>query len=302
MPHWPFSFASLTNKDDRVPWNAAIIPYLELKQVFETVPPITKSQAKYDDPPEVDYFTQFVRLKLYLDAKLLDENSRVWKELQEADPGFRKILHIHRFAVYGSGVQEEGFPEEWKDEQWFKNWARVNVLTHLRILDEDTLKKGTDVILHTNYVKKWECEEKKHKANLERQRQAGLSKEELALEDKQNKWEDKLARDVKDLVYKNSKALLENSKAITASLDEEKHAKYQKEDWEARWAAHMKHLEPKGTIISREISERAEYARSLSLQWEAKRNEECEKLHELLKEQDKLFKEVRRLERYLMEP
>jgi hypothetical protein len=302
MPRWPFSFAPLENKDDRAPWNAAIIPYLELKQVFDLVPDIHISKAKYDDHHEVSYFIQFVRLKLYLDAKLLDENSRVWKELQEADPGFRKIRHIHHFAVYDSDVKEDGFPEEWKDKKWFANWVRTNVMTQLRILDEEALKRGTDVILHTNYVKKWEAEKKKYEDDLEKQRLAGLSKGELALEKKQKKWEEKLAKDVKNLIYDTSKALIENSKEIRESLDKEKHAKDQKEDWETRWAAHMKHLEPEGTIRSKEISERVEYAYSQSLRWEAKRNQECEKLHKLFREQDELFRELKHYESFLMDP
>ncbi|WAO91184.1 Hypothetical protein NCS54_00864100 [Fusarium falciforme] len=302
MPRWPFSFAPLENKDDRAPWNAAIIPYLELKQVFDLVPDIHISKAKYDDHHEVSYFTQFVRLKLYLDAKLLDENSRVWKELQEADPGFKKIRHIHHFAVYDSDVKEDGFPEEWKDKKWFANWVRTNVMSQLRILDEETLKRGTDVILHTNYVKKWEAEKKKYEDNLEKQRLVRLSKGELALEKKQKKWEEKLAKDVKNLIYNTSKTLIENSKEIRESLDKEKHAKDQKEDWETHWAAHMKHLEPEGTIRSKEISVRAEYAYSQSLRWEAKRNEECEKLHKLFREQDELFKELKHYESFLMDP
>ncbi|KAI8666793.1 hypothetical protein NCS57_00906200 [Fusarium keratoplasticum] len=302
MPRWPFSFALLENKDDRAPWNAAIIPYLELKQVFDLVPDTHISKAKYDDHHEVSYFTQFVRRKLYLDAKLLDENSRVWKELQEADPGFRKIWHIHHFAVYDSDVKEDGFPEKWKDKKWFANWVHTNVISQLRRLDEETLKRGTDVILHTNSVKKWEAEKKKYEDDLEKQRLARLSKGELALEKKQKKWEEKLAKDVKNLIYNTSKTLIENSKEIRESLDKEKHAKDQKEDWETRRAAHMKHLEPEDTIRSKEISESAEYAYSQSLGWEAKRNEECEKLHKLFREQDELFKELKHYESFLMDP
>ncbi|UPL03657.1 hypothetical protein LCI18_014591 [Fusarium solani-melongenae] len=302
MPRWPFSFAPLKINDDRAPWNAAIIPYLELKQVFDLVPDIHISKAKYDDHHEVSYLTQFVRLKLYLDAKLLDENSRVWKELQEADPGFRKIRHIHHFAVYDSDIKEDGFPEEWKDKKWFTNWVRTNVMSQLRILDEETLKRGTDVILDTNYVKKWEAEKKKYEDGLEKQRLARLSKGELALEKKQKKWEEKLSKDVKSLIHDTSRNLIESSKEIRESLDKEKHAKGQKEDWEIRWAAHMKHLEPEGTIKSKEISERAEYAYSQSLGWEAKRNEECEKLHQLFREQDELFKKLKHYESFLMHP
>lgn len=303
MPRWPFSFANLLTRDHRVPWNAAIIPYLELKQVFDMVPPISRSKAKYDDPPEVDYLTQFVRLKLYLDAKLLDENSRVWKELQEADPGFRKIRHIHHFAVYDSGVKQDGFPEEWKDRKWFANWVDVNVMSLLRILDEGTLKRGTDVILHTDYVSKWEAEEQKHKDNLEKQRLAGLSKGELALEKKQKKWEKKLAKDVKGLIRDKSKALLKNSKEIRESFDKEKHASDQCEVWYPLREAALKHLRPGGTIKSKEVfRERAEYADSQYSKWEAKRNAECAKLHKLSREQDELFRDLKEYESYLVVP
>ncbi|RSL68902.1 hypothetical protein CEP54_002584 [Fusarium duplospermum] len=301
MPRWPFTFASPKNKHDLGPWNTAILHYLQLKQIFDVVPELPRSKAKYDDHWTVSYFDQFVRLKLYLDANLLDKNSKIWKELQEADPGFRKIRHIYLFAVYGSDVKANGFPEEWKDEKWFAEWVHVNLMSKLKILDERTLKKGTDVILKTDYVDKWVAQEKIHKDNLEKRRRAGMTKEELALEAKQNKWEKSLAKDVKELMAKTQRKMIENAKKIKESLDREEHAKGQTERYLNLSNAHSKLIEPDVTIKTTEIFERAQYAYDQAASWQEKGKEEKEKQDKLQREQDELLGELKHYESYLME-
>ncbi|EEU39665.1 uncharacterized protein NECHADRAFT_82077 [Fusarium vanettenii 77-13-4] len=163
MPFWPFSDPTPSNNEDELPWNAAIIPCLQVKEVFRTVVILPDPEfMKYKDPAGTHYMTQFTRLKYFLDAKLLDENCRAWKELQETDPGFKKIQIIHmwfdNYRKEGGNIPNEvgpvTFPEEWKDEDFFLNWFL------------DTLERATHVIVETNHVKDWHRFKEEHKARL----------------------------------------------------------------------------------------------------------------------------------------
>lgn len=301
MPRWPFTFAPPKEEHDLGPWNTAILHYLQLKQIFDVVPELPRSKAKYDDHWTISYFDQFVRLKLYLDADILDKNSKIWKELQEADPGFRKIRQIYFFAVYDSDVEANGFPEEWKDEKWFSEWVHVNLMSKLRILDERTLKKGIDVMKKTDYFDTWVAQEKIYKDNLEKQRRAGLPKEERALEEKKDKWEKSLVKDVKKLMAKTERKMMENARKIKESLDREEHTKGQKDRYLNLSNAHSKLLEPDDTARTTQILERAQYAYDQAASWHEKGQEEKEKQDKLQREQDELLRELKNYESYLME-
>ncbi|KAI8718112.1 hypothetical protein NCS52_00889200 [Fusarium sp. LHS14.1] len=175
MPFWPFSDPTPSNNEDELPWNAAIIPYLQVKEIFLTVVILPDPEfMKYKDPEGTHFITQFTRLKYFLDAKLLDENCRAWKELQETDPGFKKIEIIHIwFELYrkdGGVVPNEvgpvTFPEEWKDEDFFLNWLYVNALLQLKCLSLDTLERGFHFAVETNQLQEWRRYKKEHKARL----------------------------------------------------------------------------------------------------------------------------------------
>ncbi|KAJ4175261.1 hypothetical protein NW754_005682 [Fusarium falciforme] len=178
MPFWPFSISPPEGKEDELPWHAAILPYLQVKEVLHTVVILPDPEFKrYQDPAGTSFMTQFTRLKLFLDAKLIDESCRAWKELQETDPGFRKIQILHATSdAYRKEAadipNEEGpvtFPEEWKDEDFFLNWLYVNALLHLKCLSLETLERATQVILDTNYRAQWGRCGEEHKARLERE-------------------------------------------------------------------------------------------------------------------------------------
>lgn len=178
MPFWPFSISPPEGKEEELPWHSAIIPYLQVKEVLHTVVILPDPEFKrYQDPPGTSFMTQFTRLKLFLDAKLIRENCRAWKELQETDPGFRKIQILHETSdAYRKEAadipNEEGpvtFPEEWKDEDFFLNWLYVNVLLHLKCLSLETLEKATQVIMDTNYRAQWGRCGEEHKAAVDAQ-------------------------------------------------------------------------------------------------------------------------------------
>ncbi|RSL70438.1 hypothetical protein CEP53_001866 [Fusarium sp. AF-6] len=301
MRHWPFSLTALKNKKEMGPWNVAILHYLEMKQIFDEVPLIPRSKAKYDDHWTITYFDQFIRLKLYLDSNLLDTESKIWKELQEADPGFKKIWHIHHFAVYDSDIPENGFPEEWKDEKWFSEWVHVNLMSKLRILDEKTLRKATNLMKKTDYFDRWVAQEKIHKDNLEKQRRAGLPKKERELEEKKDKWEKSLVKDVKELMANTQRKMIENAKKIKESLDREEHNQGQKERYLKLSDAHWKLLGPEETIKTTQIYERAQFAYDQAASWGEKVKGEREKQDRLQREQDKLVGDLKSYESYLVE-
>lgn len=303
MFRWPFSFSSfLNNKDDRDPWNAAIIPYLELKQVFSIIPILPPGKAKYSDPPEISFLVQFTRLKLFLDAKLLDENGRVWKLLQEADPGFKKIRHLYHFAVYCSDVKPDGFPEEWKDKSYFANWLFVNIFTQLQILDWGTLQRGTGVILHTDYVKKWKDEKQKYEDSLEKQKREiekmeqkqkdKLEKDRLALEKKQKKWEVKLAKDVEQLSLPIHRRLDELSRENVKSFEAERHAADQISHWDNIWTELSKDLDPDDATKDKVRLERIKNVYEEAQKWRATRKEEEKKQQEHQREYRELMKKL----------
>ncbi|KAI8667572.1 hypothetical protein NCS56_00894300 [Fusarium sp. Ph1] len=175
MPFWPFSISTPKNKEDELPWHAEILSYLQVREVFLTVYAIPDPGfERYQDPAGTNFMAQFTRLKLFLDAKLIDENCRAWKMLQETDPGFRKIQILHETSdAYRKEAadipNEEGpvtFPEEWKDEDFFLNWLYVNVLLYLKLLNLDTLEMAVRVIMDTDCFTKWDRCGKEHKARL----------------------------------------------------------------------------------------------------------------------------------------
>ncbi|KAJ4309214.1 hypothetical protein N0V84_011635 [Fusarium piperis] len=311
MPRWPFSFSSLIKKNDRPPWNVAIIPYLELKQVLSIIPELPPSKAKYDDPPEISFLVQFTRLKLFLDAKLLDKNGLAWKELQDADPDFKMIRHLHHFAVYGSGVKEDGFPEEWKDENYFTNWLFVNVMTQLRLLDEVTLRRGTDIILYTDYVKRWEDEKQKYEENLEKQKRYierleqkekdRLEKGRLALEKKQKKVEAKLLKDVHEMILKIHRKLRENLREMSESCKRHNHAIKQRQECGNVYSKELKKLDPENPTKDKERFDGVRYASEQGEKWAAKSEKERNKQDELKSERGELTRKLEHYESFLLE-
>lgn len=162
MPSWSVSISSPEDKGDEVPWNVAILSYLQFKEVLLDAVTIPDPDFReYKDPEGTAFTTQFKRLKLFLDAKTLDRNGQVWKDLQEADPGFRKIQIVYELSDptrKEMGWPEEhitSFPEEWRDEHYFICWFYVNLLSQIKCLDTGTLERVRHVMLHTNYIQTW---------------------------------------------------------------------------------------------------------------------------------------------------
>ncbi|RSL68901.1 hypothetical protein CEP54_002585 [Fusarium duplospermum] len=202
-------------KEGDLPWHAQILSYLQFKEVFLSVITVPDPEfEQYMDPPETSFITQFARLQLFLNAGLLKPNGRARLELDEADPGFRKIQMIAElsyWAIREMGYNQEppvtSFPEEWKDESYFLNWMWVNVFLHLTCLDTNTVEKATHIIMHTNYIQVWNIYGAEHRAYLKNQeiieaswaayREYKESKMDKKLERQKKNREERLLKEVR---------------------------------------------------------------------------------------------------------
>ncbi|RSM02576.1 hypothetical protein CEP52_007870 [Fusarium oligoseptatum] len=164
-------------KEGDLPWHSQIISYLQFKEVLLTeIRPEAAEWEQYRDPPNIGFFTQFSRLKLFLDAKLLKPNGRAQLVMEQADPGFRKIQMISEWADYcrnNMGYDQEppvtSFPEEWRDESYFLNWMWLNVFFQLTSLDTETVERAAHIVMHTNYIQVWNSYGAKHNARIKGQ-------------------------------------------------------------------------------------------------------------------------------------
>ncbi|KAJ4232283.1 hypothetical protein NW759_002671 [Fusarium solani] len=178
MPSWPSSTSSPENNEDDMPWHAAVLPALEVRKVRGT---------------PLNVYPQYSQLVVYLDAKVLDENSRALKRLQEVDPDFRKIRVIRDYTVtLPNYEQATTFPNEWKDETFFHNWMCVNIQPLLMCTDEGKLERAIHVLTNTDYVARWQAEKKKRKENLDKIERLRIKEEERLVKEQKTEEEIRL--------------------------------------------------------------------------------------------------------------
>ncbi|RSL70439.1 hypothetical protein CEP53_001867 [Fusarium sp. AF-6] len=227
MPLWPFRLFPLKEgskafvpkdkkgKEGDPPWNAQILSYLQFKEVFLAEIMTTVELEQYRDPPTISFFAQFARLKLFLDAKLLKPDSRARLELEEVDPGFRKIHIIVELADHcrnNMGYDQEppvtSFPEEWRDETYFHHWMWLNVIVPLKFLDTETVERAAHIIMNTNYIQVWNICGVEHGARIKDQEEleASWAAYREYMESKLNKKLEKERKRYEEMILKDIRA------------------------------------------------------------------------------------------------